>query len=117
MSRAFAIKARNSALVMHSSDDYADPPQDGIWGRVEFPVLRGEIPKLSRGVDELMKLDEEAKRLAVFWTRFKNAVDWHLSQLQKGWGRVDLRKRGAGVWSAEACMAPSEYAFFDNVNW
>jgi hypothetical protein len=40
MSRAFALKARTSATVLHSSENYASPPQTGIWARIEFPALR-----------------------------------------------------------------------------
>lgn len=42
MSNAYARMARKHATVMHMSSDYADPPQDGIWGRIELPALRDE---------------------------------------------------------------------------
>lgn len=40
MSRAFAMKARNFSTVLHSSDNYPNPPSTGIWGTVEFPALQ-----------------------------------------------------------------------------
>lgn len=40
MSKAYARMARKHATVMHMSSDYANPPQDGIWGRIELPALR-----------------------------------------------------------------------------
>jgi hypothetical protein len=40
MSEAYARMARKHATVLHLSTDYADPPQDGIWGRIELPALR-----------------------------------------------------------------------------
>ncbi|MBE7182197.1 MAG: hypothetical protein INR71_13510, partial [Terriglobus roseus] len=50
MSRAFATKATAFARVLHRAADYADPPLDGIWGRVELPeVVSG------RRVDALQK--------------------------------------------------------------
>lgn len=40
MSKAYARMARDTATVMHMTADYANPPQDGIWGRIEVPALR-----------------------------------------------------------------------------
>jgi hypothetical protein len=40
MSKAFAIKAAGSAIVMHSTNDYDEPPQDGIWARIELPTMK-----------------------------------------------------------------------------
>jgi hypothetical protein len=40
MSKAFAMKAKGHAVVMHAGEDWERPPGDGIWGRVEFPTLR-----------------------------------------------------------------------------
>jgi hypothetical protein len=40
MSRAFALKARIFATVLHSSKNYKQPPVTGIWARVEFPALQ-----------------------------------------------------------------------------
>ena len=42
MSQAFARMARKRATVMHMADDYDDPPQNGIWGRIELPALRDQ---------------------------------------------------------------------------
>jgi len=39
MSRAFAMKARNFSTVLHSGENYRNPPTNGIWGSVEFPTL------------------------------------------------------------------------------
>lgn len=39
MSEAFARMARSSATVMHSTKDYAKPPEDGIWARTELEAL------------------------------------------------------------------------------
>lgn len=39
MSAAFARLARGSATVMHDSADWADPPMDGIFGRIEVPNI------------------------------------------------------------------------------
>jgi hypothetical protein len=41
MSRAFALKAQNFSTVLHSENNYKNPPSDGIWARVEFPTLEG----------------------------------------------------------------------------
>ena len=38
MSRAFAMKAHNIATVLHRKID--NPPTNGIWGRIELPVLQ-----------------------------------------------------------------------------
>jgi hypothetical protein len=38
MSRAFAMKAHNIATVLHRELD--NPPTNGIWGRIELPVLQ-----------------------------------------------------------------------------
>jgi hypothetical protein len=55
MSKAFARMARKRATVMHMTDDYDDPPQNGIWGRIELPALRHEtdvtIVRTIRNVD------------------------------------------------------------------
>ena len=40
MSDAFARMARKHATVMHMNADYDQPPQNGIWGRIELPTLR-----------------------------------------------------------------------------
>jgi hypothetical protein len=40
MSRAFAIKTQRFGTVLHSTPDFAKPPTDGIWARVEFPALK-----------------------------------------------------------------------------
>jgi hypothetical protein len=42
MSRAFAMKAHRVASVMHS--DIYNPPAEGIWGRIEWPVLKAGNP-------------------------------------------------------------------------
>lgn len=40
MSEAFAMKAQHSATVLHSCDNYPQPPTNGIWATVEFPALQ-----------------------------------------------------------------------------
>lgn len=40
MSKAFAIKAGGLATVMHSTDDYDEPPKDGIWATIELPTMK-----------------------------------------------------------------------------
>ena len=42
MSRAFAMKAHNFAMVMHKNIE--DPPMSTIWGRIELPVLQAGNP-------------------------------------------------------------------------
>jgi hypothetical protein len=32
--------ARESATVMHKTQDYHNPPMNGIWGKTELPALR-----------------------------------------------------------------------------
>ncbi|KAK5127978.1 hypothetical protein LTR85_005095 [Meristemomyces frigidus] len=59
MSRAFARMARKNATVMHSQKDYAQPPEDGIWARVELPALRDKTD-----VEQIRKIDEKAGRFA-----------------------------------------------------
>lgn len=34
--------ARQSATVMHKTQDYSDPPMNGIWGKTELPALYNE---------------------------------------------------------------------------
>jgi len=34
--------ARKSATVMHKSQDYDNPPMNGIWGTTELPALRDQ---------------------------------------------------------------------------
>jgi hypothetical protein len=40
MSNAYARMARESATVMHKTQDYDNPPMNGIWGKTELPALR-----------------------------------------------------------------------------
>jgi hypothetical protein len=40
MSNAYARMARETATVMHKTQDYDNPPMDGIWGETELPALR-----------------------------------------------------------------------------
>ena len=40
MSKAFAIKAGGIATVMHSAEDYNQPPEDGIWATIELPTMK-----------------------------------------------------------------------------
>jgi hypothetical protein len=40
MSNAYARMARKSATVMHKTQDYLNPPMNGIWGKIELPALR-----------------------------------------------------------------------------
>jgi hypothetical protein len=40
MSNAYARMARKSATVMHKTQDYFNPPMNGIWGKIELPALR-----------------------------------------------------------------------------
>lgn len=42
MSYAYARMARKSATVMHKTQDYFDPPMNGIWGKTELPALYDE---------------------------------------------------------------------------
>jgi hypothetical protein len=39
MSYAYARMARQSATVMHKTQDYFNPPMNGIWGKTELPAL------------------------------------------------------------------------------
>jgi hypothetical protein len=40
MSKAFAIKAGGLVTVMHSEEDYDEPPTDGIWATIELPTMK-----------------------------------------------------------------------------
>ena len=57
MSRAFARMARKSATVMHMTNDYDKPPDNGIWGRIELPTLLHQtdvlVVRTRRNVNEL----------------------------------------------------------------
>ncbi|KAM0700057.1 hypothetical protein Q7P36_000268 [Cladosporium allicinum] len=54
MSNAYARMARESATVMHKTQDYDNPPMNGIWGKTELPALRYETD-----VKEMMKINED----------------------------------------------------------
>jgi len=125
MSRAFALKARGVAAVMHADADYDDPPVDGIWGRVELPAI-----KTATTVGVVNKLDGLAKRWGVAWRRavdealpegwrerLRSGTGWIAEGVERwsGW-RAEL-KRKRGVESAESCMPLDEYKWFDNIAW
>jgi len=125
MSRAFALKARAAAAVMHAPADYDDPPLDGIWARVELPALKD-----ATDVGLVAKLDSLAERWGVAWRRegvaamgrvWKGRVEAGASWIADGvggWlGWNDELKRKRGVARGESCMPLSEYKWFDNINW
>ena len=55
MSRAYARMARQNATIMHSHSDYASPPLDGIWGRIELPTIRD-----ATDIFEMKKISEDS---------------------------------------------------------
>lgn len=54
MSSAYAQMARSHAYVMHTLSDFASPPMEGIWGRIELDVLtqRTDISELWKQSDD-----------------------------------------------------------------
>ncbi|KXT01172.1 hypothetical protein AC578_627 [Pseudocercospora eumusae] len=54
MSSAYAQMARSHAYVMHTLSDFASPPMEGIWGRIELGVLtqRTDISELWKQSDD-----------------------------------------------------------------
>jgi len=121
MSRAFAMKARNFSTVLHSAQNYPDPPKTGIWGRVEFPVLeRGGV------VNWLEKINETRNLSEIFWKRPKAFALDLLDSIASHYG--DLKRRAVGEMRvkgppslppqfAEHCLAPKQLEFFDKVSW
>jgi len=112
MSRAFALKAREFATVMHSSANYFLPPATGIWARVEFQALQQGF------VDELEKINENKSLSEIFWRHAR-------AQFKKldYWNKMDLKKRGDSYnddhYGAQigACMADQEYQVFEKIEW
>ena len=113
MSRAFAMKANGSAIVMHSLKDYDNPPLNGIWGRIELPTIK----KVAK-VDLLAKIKETGDGYLLFWWLHYEAVTAWLKQQRplsiheelKGLKRRDLQ-------APTYCIRPEDYRFFDNVDW
>ncbi|EME79625.1 uncharacterized protein MYCFIDRAFT_199331 [Pseudocercospora fijiensis CIRAD86] len=54
MSSAYAQMARSHAYVMHTLSDFASPPMEGIWGRIELDVLtqRTDVSELWKQSDD-----------------------------------------------------------------
>lgn len=69
MSRAFAIKATGSATVMHSLEDFENPPQDGLWGQTELEAIKD-----GEKVDSIAKVKEDGSEHKVFWQREAQAL-------------------------------------------
>jgi hypothetical protein len=64
MSEAFARLSTGHAVVMHRSDDYAKPPEDGIWARVE----KKAIVEMRTTLQRVYKLNETKKStLVAIW--------------------------------------------------
>ena len=64
MSEAFARLSTGHALVMHKSDDYAKPPEDGIWAKVE----KKAIEEMRTTLQRVYKLNEMKKStLVAIW--------------------------------------------------
>ncbi|KAI1085328.1 hypothetical protein F5B20DRAFT_140266 [Whalleya microplaca] len=133
MSRAFALKAEEGAMVMHAAADYAKPPTDGIWARVELPVLvdrNGRVHWIAKVREGWVKAFEELSgryedQIKVFWERFPGAA--RSSRLldparrRLGFGRLKVEPRSAEDGNSEgfgACPSEKELRFFDrNVAW
>lgn len=112
MSRAFAMKANGSAMVMHGLKDYDKPPLDGIWGRIELPTI-----KKVESVDWLAKIKESGDGYLIFWWRQYEGVSKWLKQGRLS-SYVELKKLKRGNSEAPTfCMRPENYGFFDNVDW
>ena len=75
MSRSMTTLCNNFATVMHSNDDYDNPPMDGIWGAVELPQL--QLPK-----DQQYKGEVEVESVRYFL-----GLNWQI-----GYKKVDDTK-------------------------
>ncbi|KAI0012252.1 hypothetical protein F4779DRAFT_82399 [Xylariaceae sp. FL0662B] len=135
MSRAFALKAAGSAMVLHAAADFARPPADGIWGRVELPVLVGAdglVQWIAKAREGWVKAFEEwsglhEDQVKVFWERFPGAARlssaWNPTRWKFGLGRREVERRDTGVEDGDgegygACPSEMELQFFDrNVAW
>jgi len=127
MSRAFAKMAQNFSTVLHSCENYGQPPSNGIWGMVEFPTLQqGGV------VDFLEKINENKTLSEIFWRRTRKYVaslwdtfvghdiDTHGAELKRR-GHINRPKRKSppplppGFHGT--CMSSKQLDFFDNVGW
>ncbi|KAK4546692.1 hypothetical protein LTR36_001910 [Oleoguttula mirabilis] len=106
MSRAFARMARKNATVMHSFKDYVQPPEDGIWARVELPALREKTD-----VDQLRKMNEDKSLFATSsitrdpWETVKLVIQTAMDEVRAIFRRAKLRtsdSTGAAcsIWSS-----------------
>ncbi|KAJ4983121.1 hypothetical protein SVAN01_11385 [Stagonosporopsis vannaccii] len=66
MSKAYARLATGTAVVMHGAGDWANPPEDGIWHRVEYKTMVHDM----KTVTTILKLKEKDSASAlVLWDR------------------------------------------------
>lgn len=128
MSEAFALKAREGAMVLHSAKYYDEPDEKGIWWRVEFKTLTKH-----RAVDFLCKIKEEeglARRFRkwaqayMFWgdisrhseacTQGKMSKLWGKSA-SRGLQRRENRRSGYDSRSTKGAEWEEQLKFFDDV--
>lgn len=66
MSEAYARLATGTVIVMHDTNDWANPPRDGIWHQVEYETM----VNAARSVTTILKLREKDDGSAlVMWDR------------------------------------------------
>jgi hypothetical protein len=66
MSEAYARLAEGTVIVMHNASDWTNPPQDGIWYRVEYKTM----VNAADAVTTILKLKEDENGSAlVVWDR------------------------------------------------
>jgi hypothetical protein len=144
MSRAFALKAKSFATVMHSTQNFANPPKSGIWARVEWPALQlGLVESVSSSClilvmlaesllieFQIEKINENRSLAQICWRylkeEFKTAVlrpgimrDFRheLFGVGGGFDKVhrDLVKRD--IPGPDICWSDKELEKFDKVDW
>lgn len=66
MSEAYARLAEGTVIVMHRANDWTNPPQDGIWYRVEYKTM----VDVAKSVTTILKVKEREDGSAlVGWDR------------------------------------------------
>ncbi|KAK4628962.1 hypothetical protein CLAFUW4_07868 [Fulvia fulva] len=111
MSAAFARLARGSATVMHDSADWADPPMDGIFGRIEVPNISEYTD-----VEELWAINDATSRAAMRGDIY-SLPSYHrsLRMAQQRMYKTDMSLRKQGLLSRSEALFEKRAA--EDVDW
>ncbi|KAF7198383.1 hypothetical protein HII31_00122 [Pseudocercospora fuligena] len=103
MSSAYAQTARSHAYVMHTLSDFASPPMEGIWGRIELDVLtqRTDISELWKQSDD-QSLKETIEILS---KPARHVLVSAMGRVEELWGKAkgdDQKLRGRSLEAEES---------------